>query len=316
MISIIIPTFNRVQFLKICLESILNQKWRDWECIVIDDHSEDNTVLLLESFRNQDERIKYFRRPDHLPKGANTCRNFGFSFAKGKYVVWFDDDDLMLPGFLEKMLNGIEGKDVGICLGYYTNQDLERTGKMQLISNGNLFQNYVLWKSQIITNSVLFRKSFLNGKRLFDERLVRAQEAEFFSRIFYSIKPEEYTLILECLFLYRQHTGTKTETNKQYIPAFKESIRMVLSQNFSRSIRSKNAILINYLYAELLELFALGINNGHRINSVKILKKLIPGLWSYNKKLVLKLITYGSSALIRNQFNRDDYKRLKQNIIK
>ena len=82
-VSIIIPVFNRYQIIGETLNSIINQTYSNWECIVVDDGSSDYTEQLMEFYTQKDPRIIFVRRPDNRPKGANACRNYGFEFKQG-----------------------------------------------------------------------------------------------------------------------------------------------------------------------------------------------------------------------------------------
>lgn len=93
-VSIIIPSFNNSGLLKEMIECILMQTYPYWELLIIDDGSTDNSVEVVEKYRNQDSRIKLLIR-DRLPKGGQTCRNIGFEHSHGTYVCFFDSDDLI-----------------------------------------------------------------------------------------------------------------------------------------------------------------------------------------------------------------------------
>ncbi|TDN89149.1 glycosyltransferase involved in cell wall biosynthesis [Salegentibacter sp. 24] len=317
LVSIIIPTYNRAHLIGDTIGSVITQSYSNWECLIVDDGSNDYTEELLKFYSERDGRIEFHKRPKDIPKGANACRNYGFELSKGEFVNWFDDDDVMLPEFLQKKVKKFEKlKKLVICSGIFTNEFLKKTGRMKIIQDERIFHNYLLWHSQIITNSVMFRRSYLVGTKLFDESLSRGQEAEFFSRIFYSLKRNEYDLIPYGLFLYRQHADTKTEKNKDYIPSFKSSQTSVILKNFQRSLSLKDRVLINYLYAELIELFSQGIKNHHDSNSFRILFFLIPEVLLYNLKLSAELLLYGVIAILKKKISFETYKRLKRNIIK
>lgn len=104
MISIIIPVYNRVNLIQETLDSIKNQSFENWECIVVDDNSSDGVIELLQKASEEDSRINFFSRPAALPKGANSCRNYGFEKSSGDYIIWFDSDDLMTPDHIESKL--------------------------------------------------------------------------------------------------------------------------------------------------------------------------------------------------------------------
>ena len=95
-VSIIIPTFNRADLIIETLDSVLAQTYTNWECIVVDDGSTDQTVRIIEKFTTNDTRIKFYQR-NREPKGAPTCRNMGLEHARGMYVIYLDSDDLLAP---------------------------------------------------------------------------------------------------------------------------------------------------------------------------------------------------------------------------
>jgi len=94
LVSIIIPTFNRVSLLARMVDCIVNQTYPFWELIVIDDQSSDQTAGLFYNLSSSDHRIRFLVR-DRGPKGAQTCRNIGLNNAHGDYVVFLDSDDLI-----------------------------------------------------------------------------------------------------------------------------------------------------------------------------------------------------------------------------
>ena len=102
LVSIIIPTYNRAHLIGETLDSILAQTYTNWECIIIDDGSSDDTLEVIDNYIKKDNRFQYYRRPVERSKGPNVCRNFGYELSKGEYINWFDSDDVMLPTFLEK----------------------------------------------------------------------------------------------------------------------------------------------------------------------------------------------------------------------
>ncbi|NJM80308.1 MAG: glycosyltransferase family 2 protein [Flavobacterium sp.] len=102
MISIIIPVFNRQHLIIETLVSIQNQTFQNWECIIVDDGSTDNTVEIISEQIIGDERFHLFKRPTHLKKGPSSCRNYAFSKAKGQFIQFFDSDDIMHPEHLQK----------------------------------------------------------------------------------------------------------------------------------------------------------------------------------------------------------------------
>src|SRR5699024_9435023 len=101
-VSVIIPVFNRESLVGETLDSILTQSHAAWECILVDDGSTDASLEVLEAYQAKDKRIKIFQRPSNLPKGAPSCRNYGFDQATGDYIQYFDSDDIMLAEMLSE----------------------------------------------------------------------------------------------------------------------------------------------------------------------------------------------------------------------
>jgi glycosyltransferase involved in cell wall biosynthesis len=92
-VSILLPTYNRAEILPICIEAVIAQEFSDWELIVLDDCSEDNTQFIAEDFSKRDLRIHYHR--NHIRKGLPLNRNVGISLSKGD-LIFFIEDDLLL----------------------------------------------------------------------------------------------------------------------------------------------------------------------------------------------------------------------------
>ena len=105
LVSIIIPTYNRANFLRETLNSILTQTYKNWECIVVDDRSTDNTNQIVSNYIEQDERFKFYVRPCNRLRGGNAARNYGFEKSQGDYIQWFDSDDIMFPDYLQKRMD-------------------------------------------------------------------------------------------------------------------------------------------------------------------------------------------------------------------
>jgi glycosyltransferase involved in cell wall biosynthesis len=107
LVSIIIPVYNRANIIGETLDSILNQTYYNWECIIIDDGSDDYIDELVGFYEALDSRVKFFKRPEIDPKGANSCRNYGFRKSSGKFIQWLDSDDLLGNDKIEKQIDAL-----------------------------------------------------------------------------------------------------------------------------------------------------------------------------------------------------------------
>lgn len=93
-VSVVVPVHNRAELMRATLDSVLNQSFHDWECIIVDDHSDDGSVDVAKVYENKDQRFRSASVPDSK-RYANAARNYGLSLAQGKYVNFLDSDDLL-----------------------------------------------------------------------------------------------------------------------------------------------------------------------------------------------------------------------------
>jgi len=118
MVSIIIPCYNSGKYLSECIDSILFQDYTDFEIIIVNDCSSDNTSQIATNYAKVDIRIKVTSTSDVQSMGASNARNKGFEISKGEYVVFLDSDDIWLPTSLKRLVNLIEEhNEVGWLIG-------------------------------------------------------------------------------------------------------------------------------------------------------------------------------------------------------
>lgn len=269
LVSIIIPNYNSSNFIIETLESVINQSYFNWECIIIDDHSTDNSVQIIKKFIENKPKFKFFSRPEYKPKGANSCRNYGLEKSEGSFVNWFDSDDVMLSNFLEVKVKYILKHDFIITTGCFASHDLnpDKNKKIDLFDSSFLYKDYVSWKLKVLTPSVLFKKEFLLANQYaFNERLSKSQEMELFSKIFYKSKPEQFKIINEVTYLYRSHEHSTTSKNQVYNKVYKESETISLIANFKRSLLLRDDELIQRFNRLLINMLKRGVDNGHLEN--------------------------------------------------
>lgn len=266
-ISIIIPVYNREGLIIETLNSIRSQDYQNWECIIVDDGSVDQTKSVIQKFIEKDDRYILLDRPNHLPKGANSCRNYGFEKASGEFVNWFDSDDIVLPNFLSEKIKHIAKElDLIIATGYITDENLLERRGIEVFETDYIFKDYIFWDLKIMTPSVLFRKSFLMGKELFSHKILKGQEGELFSRLFFKMKPSQYKIINVPTFLYRFHEGSSTTRNKEYREDFKESESYTLMRNLERAVSLQDRVILNRMYKLSILLLYKGTIHGHDKN--------------------------------------------------
>jgi glycosyltransferase involved in cell wall biosynthesis len=190
-ISIIIATYNRAHLIPDTLDSIINQTFQNFECLIIDDGSTDNTQSIIEHLLNQDNRFKFLKRPKEYKKGLPGCRNFGLDLCKGDYVIFFDDDDIMHPKNLEYCYSTLIDGKLSFCR-------FERQTFSEKFS-GNMNQEEISLGLEIgkqhffsiMTNRLPFNSCQVMWKRRcfevhkFNENLMYAEEWECYLKIIF-----------------------------------------------------------------------------------------------------------------------------------
>lgn len=213
LVSIIIPLYNRESLITDTLRSIQSQSSNQWECIIVDDHSTDNSYNNAKDFIGDDKRFSIHKRPDDRPKGANACRNYGYEQSKGEYLNWFDSDDIMHPDFVSTKIHAIETNrklDAVISKTAFFKDDIDQVlGKeKRTVLTENVLEDFMTLKVAWYLPDVMWKRTFLEGKTLFNENLLAGQDRDFHSRML--LHEPNIIVIDNYLTFYRQHQGNIT----------------------------------------------------------------------------------------------------------
>ena len=130
-VSIITPTYNSERFIRACIDSIRMQTWQDWQLLIVDDCSSDDTVKIIESYKRNDLRIFVLHNHRHL--GPAGSRNLAIEQASGRFIAFLDSDDLWAPHKLETQVRFME--ESGAALSY--------TGYEKMLENGTKMHRIV-----------------------------------------------------------------------------------------------------------------------------------------------------------------------------
>lgn len=186
LVSIVIPTYNRAHVIEKTLNSVIAQTYTNWECIIVDDGSTDNTIKAIEPYLKKDKRFRFYSRPNNIKKGPSTCRNYGYEQSEGEYVQWFDSDDLMHPDKLRLKLEYAFKYEADVIVDDHSESDdfsEEQNISVDCFTSKDFYIDFLLGKKPIITNDVMV-KSIRIGNNRFDENLFKGEEHEFYSRVF------------------------------------------------------------------------------------------------------------------------------------
>lgn len=248
-ISIIIPTYNRCHLIGQTLESIISQTYLFWECIVIDDHSSDYTEELMEFYTVKDSRIKYYHRPEEYQKGGNACRNFGFAKSKGKYINWFDDDDIMIENKLDFQLQTLANSDQSfiVCQSLVFEGNIYNTigYRKNKINSSDFFNDFIINEIKWLTQAPLIKKNFLIKNEIkFDESLHQSQERDYFVKIL--AITSTYLFDNTPLVLLRKHENSisySTYDSCKKLSTFNVNYNILSNYNFLLKLNTKRYLV-------------------------------------------------------------------------
>lgn len=232
LVSVIVPTYNRASLLKRSIGSILKQTFKNFEVIVVDDGSMDNTEDTIKKFDNP--KIRYIKNKKNV--GANATRNIGIEASRGRYIAFQDSDDEWLPEKLEKQIKIFEkvSSKVGVV---YVGRWWIKNGKRIYIplkrvkqKEGNIHKE--LYKGSFITTSaILVKKECFKKSGMFDENLPRFQDWDLVLRL---SSHYEFKFIGEPLLL-SYYTPNSISTNSDVlIRAFK-----IIKKKYFKELNNK-----------------------------------------------------------------------------
>jgi glycosyltransferase involved in cell wall biosynthesis len=249
LVSIIIPTYNRAHLIGETLDSVLAQTYQNWECIIVDDGSSDNSDEVIEEYTKKDTRFKNYHRPEeHLP-GGNGARNYGFKMSQGEYIQWFDSDDLMDNDYLNFKVNNIRDNDILITSGRIKDVNNNcRDLRMSFKKKYSLYKEMVTYNSEILTPTLFFKREIFHNTNLFDESIKRGQETEFFARLFFE-NSLKHSFIDKQNFTYRIVADSKSSQSQQ---VFFNSRMKYFLDNLDRSLVLNDSYLFNRFYKKVM----------------------------------------------------------------
>lgn len=179
LVSVIVPTYNRVYLFPKTIKSILDQDYQNIELLVVDDGSSDNTSDVIKE--NKDSRIIYIKKQNRGPASA---RNFGIKKAKGKYIAFCDDDDIFLPGKLKRQIIFLEeNSHLAFC---YTNGIIVQNGERRRFLpklTQNSLSKLLFENSQILTPSVVAKTKIVKNLGGFSESIRFCEDYDLWLRI-------------------------------------------------------------------------------------------------------------------------------------
>ena len=242
-ISIVVPIYNAEKYLNECLDSILIQTFADWECILVDDGSTDNSRSICDNYVKNDSRFRLYHKENG---GVSSARNDGLDHSHGKYVCFVDSDDILIPEALEILISSAmsENSDI-VCANAWrwTGNEKkllfdkkERTIKGGILSEIN---HFALWAQLFHLNIIRkHRLRFVNG-------LAYSEDAVFIC--WYALYANSMSYVSRPVYLYRINEESACRShNKERVAnhqfeAAREFAKMI-KMNHSISVRDASVL--------------------------------------------------------------------------
>lgn len=216
LVSIIIPTYNREWIIEDTLLSVISQTYTNWECIIVDDKSTDNTKEIVEKHSKKDDRFQFITKSDSDKKGASISRNIGLKYAKGQYIQFLDSDDLLANNKLEAQVNLLikeDYKTIATCKwGEFVNTEdpvVLHENKEDYITFTNPLDYFNLIGKIggfFPPINFLVSKELINFSGYWNENLTMNDDGEFFFRVISNANKIEFAK--ETYVLYRNNNST------------------------------------------------------------------------------------------------------------
>jgi glycosyltransferase involved in cell wall biosynthesis len=239
LVSVILPTYNRAHIVSKSLQSVLAQTYRNFEVIVIDDGSTDNTKEIITTIARKDSRVKYFKNNEN--KGPAGARNVGINLAKGELIAFIDDDVEWVPDKLEKQVNLLQTLPENYTVVYSGVYKIFNDKKIyfsprDVYSKEGIVFNFFFKGMLGDTPSMLVRKSALFNVGLFDEKLPISEDRELAFRL---SKKYKFEVIDEPLYI---SYDTPNSASKQEGAIYARALEYILEKHIDDFKKDKKAL--------------------------------------------------------------------------
>jgi len=214
-VSIIIPVYNTEKYLRQCLESVINQTFKDIEIIVVNDCSKDNCLTIIKEYQLKDNRIILINLKNNV--GLGFARNEGIKIAKGNYIVFIDSDDWVKKDYIETLFNSIEKYNLDVFATSFCLYDNKSTQTKiykysQFVTNCKNYDILLLTPSRICTPwARIYKKNFLIKNNIFF--LLKSKEDSLF---FYELILSRPKILFANIPMYFYRTNLKNSLTGNY----------------------------------------------------------------------------------------------------
>lgn len=259
LISIVVPVYNVEPYLRKCIESIIQQTYKNIEILLIDDGSKDNSGKICDDFAKEDARIKVIHKKNG---GLSDARNVGIDNAKGEYITFIDSDDYISSGYIKYLYNLLVAynADISICEFEYITESGKRLNHVQDNNNISLFDKrnalYELLDSKLFSNSAwakLYKTSLFDNIRYPVGKLYEDVDTTY--RVFMRSNKIVFGAQIHYYYLYRIGAISKQKFTEQRMDAiyFAETMVDKITEQYPDLIKIGKCRLFDF-YITILKM--------------------------------------------------------------
>lgn len=261
LVSVIIPVYNCEKMLSKCLDSIINQVFKNLEIIIVNDGSVDNSMAIIMQYQLMDKRIKVINQEN---KGVSIARNQGIGTAKGKYIAFVDADDYIAKNYIEELYNTICKYDADICICDATMENelskynfyniIDNTSANEICFSLNYGYSYQKYRMDAIWG-VLFRSETIKELR-FSADLSVGEDSLYFAyaamrsnKIVYLDKKLYHYVVYEnsaCHGIFNEKKYTEVYAWDKICQLFKNRLNVYYSAKCTQALKCRKIILDYY----------------------------------------------------------------------
>lgn len=326
MISIIVPVYNAKKYLNKCLDSIINQTYKNLDIILINDGSTDGSGRICDEYARIDNRIRVIH---NINQGVSAARNKGIGLSNGKYILFIDSDDDVSRFYVERLVANISAEiDIVICgiEDIYENVKIPKNIKWRQINNdlfGKIEEDFhIIINYTRVIAAKLYKTEILKIYNINFPVDISFGEDQIFNTLYFK-KIKNYRFIHDKLYKY-YHRKTNSLSNLKTSTNFYDSIKMLKSMRRfleERQIAKKEVVFLNEVI-NIMIAFNMGLEDNNDIFRIKEkieqLTKIVDKKYyklctlkevSLKRYLILKLMKYNMFCLLSLIFFISRYKK-------
>ena len=228
-VSVVIPCYNSIRYIAETMETVLDQTYRDFEILVVNDGSTDGTADWVNALSDREPKVRMISQPN---RGLPAARNTGIQHALGEYIAVLDSDDLWEPTKLEKQVNSLDhNPEAGLCYTWTALADSEGVATGRVIAadaEGNVWKQMCEMNIVCCGSTPMIRRCCFDNVGLFDENLRFSEDWDMWWRI---AAKYTFTVVKEPLIRYRQHQSNMSKNCQLML----ETSRILIERNFANA---------------------------------------------------------------------------------